>query len=546
MEVVGGYRLVRKLAEGSRATLFLGHAGEMLVENKPAGSAKRVSSIAVLKIYRPTTSLASIDQEISALESVSTGHIMAIRDVTTGEDGRPCLILPRLSSLSLGRLLAIRSSVSAGEASTLLVPLCESVSLLHSSGVAHGALRPDAVLFDDRGAPVLGRFGQAKLFSGGETPSLARLDQELSVIDDRISLRIMLASVVARIVTDYPSPAVAEFRRWLADGLAVEKSDAAGSTFTHEHLAFLAQLIFDFAAPRAIHFRDPPAQVETPANETQQYGMKRHAIGDITGGLASSSDRESELPCGSAQQNTAKPAPGDHLSWWRRMPIAQLRSALNLPAWLESAVANTAERVTAARPASVAKKVLSPVRRSVWAVGGVGVLAIILAFAAMPGTRSESKEDSKPERAYLGDNAASGSRPDTAPSAARPASGEAATSLSEHLAAVAGEDPLSAATALIALRHECLATRDISCLAGADQVGSAFHEADIHLIGRLAAGTALSPKSSLAGQLTLVQQLGNSAILNLLPLSDTTQKNPVPLLLVRSETGWRIRDADFG
>ena len=46
----------------------------------------------------------------------------------------------------------------------------------------------------------------------------------------------------------------------------------------------------------------------------------------------------------------------------------------------------------------------------------------------------------------------------------------------------------------------------------------------------------------------LIQQLGDSAIIQLVAAdgSPMTEKNPAPLLLVRNEAGWRIRDIALG
>ena len=46
----------------------------------------------------------------------------------------------------------------------------------------------------------------------------------------------------------------------------------------------------------------------------------------------------------------------------------------------------------------------------------------------------------------------------------------------------------------------------------------------------------------------LIQQLGDSAIIQLIAAdgSAMTEKNPAPLLLVRNEAGWRIRDLALG
>ena len=134
METVGGYRLVRKLGAGERAEIHLGHAGS---REPPTGD-----RIAAIKIFRPSTDEMSVDREIEALARASSRHLLELKDLATGRDGRPCLILPRLGSGNLGRLLAVRDDLEAGEAVSILVPLVEAVRELHRVGVAHGAVAP--------------------------------------------------------------------------------------------------------------------------------------------------------------------------------------------------------------------------------------------------------------------------------------------------------------------------------------------------------------------------------------------------------------------
>jgi hypothetical protein len=148
-ETVAGYRLVRKLGEGSRAVVFLGHAG---------GEHARTAAV---KVFRAGADPDSISAEISALSAADHAHVVQLRDVSGGGDGRPALIFERLELGSLGTLLASRVSLSAGEAVTILAPLAAAVSALQSSGVAHAAITASRVLFRESGAPVLAGFGHA-------------------------------------------------------------------------------------------------------------------------------------------------------------------------------------------------------------------------------------------------------------------------------------------------------------------------------------------------------------------------------------------------
>ena len=87
-------------------------------------------------------------------------HLIRIHDVVplAGEGTKP----PRLvlatavtGAGSLTELLTRRSPLSVAETVTVVVPVAEAMTHLHQNGVVHGALTTDAVLFTDRGMPLL-------------------------------------------------------------------------------------------------------------------------------------------------------------------------------------------------------------------------------------------------------------------------------------------------------------------------------------------------------------------------------------------------------
>ncbi|WP_394768150.1 protein kinase [Lacisediminihabitans sp.] len=223
MESVGGYRLVRKLGEGVRAEVFLGHAGSDAVP--------RPDRTAAIKLYRATTSLASIDTEIEALARVSARHVLELRDLAIVDDGRPCLILPRLGAASLGRVLAERAEIAEGEAVTALVPVAEAVGELHRLGVAHGDVRLSSVLLDHVGAPVLAGFGGAQLIgplpaeSRGRSLTPAQLSDDPRVARDLDALVELVHAVLARAAPGGRRPAHSALLDWLDAFDRVEHAD---------------------------------------------------------------------------------------------------------------------------------------------------------------------------------------------------------------------------------------------------------------------------------------------------------------------------------
>jgi hypothetical protein len=160
VKVVGGYRLVRKLGQGARAEVFLGH------------SQRQGSGPVAIKIYQSGVSDASIGSEAEALVRADGEHSLRLLDVTTAPDGAPALILARIAGPSLARLLADRGRLQLGEAITILASLSGAISRLHGRGVVHSGLGAHSVLFDSAGAPVLARFGRAFLITPDQPPAL--------------------------------------------------------------------------------------------------------------------------------------------------------------------------------------------------------------------------------------------------------------------------------------------------------------------------------------------------------------------------------------
>ncbi|THG32946.1 protein kinase [Naasia lichenicola] len=97
------------------------------------------------------------------------------------------------------------------------------------------------------------------------------------------------------------------------------------------------------------------------------------------------------------------------------------------------------------------------------------------------------------------------------------------------VAAIVGDDPAAAASALDARRSQCTADTATACIAEVDQTGSAQEAADR---SALDSGTSLAGLG-LEGE-AQVQRLGDAALVTFGASS---------VLLVRTDLGWRIRDA---
>ncbi|MEO5533750.1 MAG: hypothetical protein ABIR17_01295 [Pseudolysinimonas sp.] len=99
------------------------------------------------------------------------------------------------------------------------------------------------------------------------------------------------------------------------------------------------------------------------------------------------------------------------------------------------------------------------------------------------------------------------------------------------------DDPLDAAQLLLDLRERCIRDLSLLCLDDVDQQDSSGLAADRELIQMIEAGGEYPGDGVVAGDLTLVEELGDSVLVDLPDGSD-----PASILLMRTVDGWRIRD----
>lgn len=485
--MVGGYRLVRKLGEGERAEIYLGHAG--------ATDPPEHDRTAAIKLFRRSTSAQSIDIEIEALARASCRHLLELRDLATAADGRPCLILPRLRAGSLARLIARRTGIEIGEAVTALAPIVSAIGELHRVGVAHGGIRLSSVLFDRTGAPVVAQFGRASIIGefpgreGARSLTPAQLADEPRVLEDLAGLSSMVRHVLDHIETSSGAAQVGDLRQWLDASNARERPES----FSQE----LADRLFDLAPAL-------PIRLENPAAQRERAQIPPRAV----------------LPSGT-------PAGGGDPA----LPLRGWFSALHLPGWIEQAISSSLDSHPFAALRVRIARTLAPVRRPVWIVGAAGLAALVVALTVLPSSHS----------------ARSGARPGVGLGAlptVSPAPTPSSPTAVADARAIVGDDPVAAAASLIAARGLCLQHRSVLCLGGVDQADSASMEADSHLIRQVQRGEELPVGALLPGvQLRLVQRFGDSAIIQiLLPGAGASPTHPASLLIVKGETGWRIRD----
>ncbi|MCU1546362.1 MAG: hypothetical protein JWP30_1462, partial [Homoserinimonas sp.] len=240
METVGGYNLVRELGSGDRARVFLGRSAT------PSLAADALHGTVAVKVFRPDIDLSTIDDEIAALIRTQSKHVVQLLDLSTHLDGAPILILQRLVPGGLSQLLMTRQFVAAGEAVTILAPLAEAIGLAHRVGVAHGAMRVSAVLFDDHWAPVLACFGRARaiVFSRTGPPTPAMIEQSDDMLQDLHGLCAIVLAVLARVGDPAAHSSIQAIKDWL------DMSGRQG--FPSSFCAELGSRLFDLSDPAPI------------------------------------------------------------------------------------------------------------------------------------------------------------------------------------------------------------------------------------------------------------------------------------------------------
>ncbi len=486
MDIVGGYRLVRKLGEGDRAEVHLGHAGP----GKP-GDTERTAAI---KIFRSATSADSIGIEIEALARSSSRHLLSLVDLAIAPDGHPSLVLPRLGAGSLARLVETRSAIEAGEVVTAIAPIAAAVAELHRVGVAHGRIRSSTVLIDPSGAPVLAGFGNARLIGplpsspGDHSLPPSQLEVIPQVLNDLAGVSELARGLLDRVdAGDHPRE-VAELLEWLRT-----TGRAAGP---QGFAAQLSERLFDLAPA-------VPLRVSSFAGERGQ--IPQRAV----------------PPNASRADDVAPPV------------LRQRLAGIHVPEWLVEAFGASIDAHPLAAVRARVIRALVPVRRPIWVAGVAGLVAVGMAIVVLSaGGASSTVPGNTPahsppahDRSTTAGDQGSGDR----------VSGDRAS-----------DDPIVAAKALLAARESCLSQRSVICLDRVDQSGSAAMDADLALIRRLHDGED-PPGAMVPGpaELRLVQQLGASAIIAL-AVPGTDNAPPASLLLVRGEAGWLIRDLILG
>ncbi|MFB2599726.1 hypothetical protein ACEXQE_18210 [Herbiconiux sp. P17] len=422
-------------------------------------------------------------------------------DLATTERGELLLVMtlcrgrPVLSSTPGAR----SETVDAGELSRL-------VRELHEAGVAHGGLDPGAVLVHDDGSHALVGFRSARL--AGDAGFAAAVGADLR--------------------------AVAALARGRPVSVAFSGQSPVGAV----------RVPRGAVEPR-IGALEPRAGGVEP-----QVGGAGSRVDGVEPRVAGADSRADAPDASSAADalidawqwtDDAAEEPGRELAFLETLEPAVL-------AIRESGVA--LRGLVRSRSAGA----MAPRRRRILAAGGALVVgAVVAGCLLLPSGGSNA--------AVSGDAAATSTSADSAAAAAAAASSPGATTSDAGAgagdgdgdadgdeparAAVLADDPLGAVSGLLELRRACLRTGEPKCLDAVDQWNAPALLADQDLM-RVSAPPD-DPLASVTG-IALVERVGATALLRGTTAdSDAPETTkPVSLLVMRGETGWRLRSYRVG
>lgn len=502
---ISGYRLLRRVAAGDRAAVYLASSLHRTGSSPP--------EVVALRIYEAGGDDARVSAEIAAMTADATGTLPALVDVTALDDGRCVLAVERLAGPTLARLLTERS-LEPGEAVTLLAPIAVAVAGLAEAGFVHTRLAPNDVLIDGAGRPRLIGLG-----------AIRRLDEVSSAIERTELLReghAALAALVAGV-------AEATRPRGCLDRAVAAIGDAAAARPFVRSEALLERTLFESAAA------SPVRGIRRPL----QPGAVPARVADPVGAGAGSS--------GPSPVVAADDQPTVGVPLRRRGVLGTLAALAQLPA--EAIEHGAAFSDVDPVPSFMSRlgRALRARRRAVLVASLVGGAVLVLLLTVVP-PAGEARDD-----AAVGEGtaaAAAGSGQGTAPAdggvSAEGVPAEESRASGPAVDAEAGaageslDDPVDAAAALLARREDCLALLDAACLEPVDQAGSAIEQADLASLSGARDGTAIESIAYDLGAIEIAAEMGD-AVLVTVPYADP-EREPASLLVMRSEAGWRLRE----
>jgi eukaryotic-like serine/threonine-protein kinase len=175
--LAGKYRIERVLGQGGMGVVM-------------AATHLTLGKLVALKLMRSDLAVdASATQrfvrEARAASLLRSEHIARVLDLDTLPDGSPYIAMEYLEGEDLGALLVRCGPVSASDAATYIVQVCEAVAEAHAAGIVHRDLKPSNLFLTTRGASPCVKvldFGISKIIAHGPlTDEVASTDSKALV-----------------------------------------------------------------------------------------------------------------------------------------------------------------------------------------------------------------------------------------------------------------------------------------------------------------------------------------------------------------------------
>lgn len=508
-----GYRLIRRIASGERADVYLaaaetpepdGRADEdsftPRTDDATAGADPGTAArpLVAMRVYPPHVSSDSVALEIEAMSTDRGGALPALYDVAALDDGRCCLAVERLTGVSVARLLTERT-LSPGEAVTILAPIAVAIRDLAARDLVHTRLAAADILLDDAGRPRLIGLGALR-----RSPGHAHAAEHTALLrQGHVALAQLLEDVVAAV---RPAGVFDD-----AIDLMRERLDA------RPFLACEAELerrLFGATGP------EPIAGVDVRVRATRLPAR-------ISAPIPVPDPHDNEGPENEDRRHTTRWAHG----------LRAILGLAQLPDDLGTRVAVAVDAVPGAQARTRLGAAIRSRSRALTVGGLIGGGALVLMLTLVPPATAEDG----PDRTVSDAGAPS---PATEAATSTPSRGDSPSAEHEEevvaASAIAGDDAAAAARWLLERRAECFAVLDLDCLESVAQPGSAIDATDRAALVSARDGDAAPDVRYDLSTIAVTAEMGDAVLVGL--SRATPEREPASLLLVRGEAGWRLRE----
>ena len=166
---LGSYRILEKIGQGGMGAVYL-------AERADGAFVKKVAIKLVRCDWRSDLRLSQFQQERQILAQLQHPMIARLLDGGTAADGLAYLVMDYVEGEPVTDFCD-RLRLPLRERIALVIKLCGAVQYAHQNLVVHRDLKPNNILVQDNGNPILIDFGIAKPLQQGQPPNDGSLNQ---------------------------------------------------------------------------------------------------------------------------------------------------------------------------------------------------------------------------------------------------------------------------------------------------------------------------------------------------------------------------------